>query len=216
VINGTFSRPRLSRGRSLLLLASVLAGVLAPVAGAIGDSGSWSHSTTAAIASTTTTTTTSAASGTSTGSGGGLGGAGSTQPSLAKGSALATLEQCATAVAPQTERAATFAGEMAATASSFRMEMRIDVEELAAGQTRYRTVVAPGLGVWQRSNDGVKTFTHIQQVTDLSVPALYRGAIHFRWLNAKGKVLKSEELHTASCEQPAPPEEQPVTPSTTG
>jgi hypothetical protein len=90
------------------------------------------------------------------------------------------------------------------------------VEELAAGQTHYRTVIAPGLGVWQRSEDGVKTFTHIQQVTDLSVPALYRGAIHFRWLNSKGKLVKSEELHTASCEQPAAPEAQPATPPATG
>jgi hypothetical protein len=121
-----------------------------------------------------------------------------------KAAAAATLEQCATAAAPQTERSATFAGEMTAGASTARMEMRIDVEEMASGEERYRTVSALGLGVWQRSSVGVKSFTHIQQVTNLSAPAVYRGAIHFRWLNAKGRVIKIEELHTASCEQPAP------------
>jgi len=121
---------------------------------------------------------------------------------LAKGAASATLEQCATAAAPQTERSATFAGEMAATTDTARMSMRIDLEELAAGEAHYHTVTAPGLGVWQHSDPGVKTFTHIQQVTNLSAPALYRGTIHFHWLNAKGRVIKVEELHTASCEQP--------------
>ncbi len=120
-----------------------------------------------------------------------------------KALASATLEQCATATAPQTERSATFTGEMTATADTARMELRIAVEELVAGEARYRTVSAPGLGVWQRSNAGVKSFTHIQQVTNLSAPALYRGAIRFRWLNAAGRVIKIEELRTASCEQPS-------------
>ena len=124
---------------------------------------------------------------------------------LAKGGASATLEQCATAATPQTERSATFAGEMAATTDTARMAMRIDLEELAAGEAHYHTVTAPGLGVWQHANAGVKTFTHIQQVTNLSAPALYRGTIHFHWLNAKGRAIKVEELHTASCEQPAAP-----------
>jgi hypothetical protein len=124
-------------------------------------------------------------------------------PVLGKGAAAATLEQCATAVAPQTERSATFAGEMAATASTVRMEMRIELEELDAGTARYHTVSAPGLGVWQRSLIGVKSFTHIQQVTNLSVPATYRAAIHFRWLGVRGRLIKSAELRTSTCEQPA-------------
>jgi hypothetical protein len=130
---------------------------------------------------------------------------------LGKAGAAATLEQCATAAAPQTERSATFAGEMTVGAGIARMEMRIDVEEMASGGGRYRTVSALGLGVWQRSSVGVKSFTHIQQVTNLSAPAVYRGAIHFRWLNARGRVIKVEELHTASCEQPAPSAPAPAT-----
>jgi hypothetical protein len=124
-------------------------------------------------------------------------------PVVSKPLASATLEQCATANAPQTERSATFAGEMTAIPGTAHMALRIDLEELGPGETRYRIVSAPSLGTWQRSNPGVKNFTHIQQVTNLSAPAFYRADIRFRWVTARGRMLKTEELHTASCEQPA-------------
>jgi hypothetical protein len=130
-----------------------------------------------------------------------------------KPTASATLEQCATATVPQTERAATFSGEMSAIPGTARMEIRVDLEERAAGELLYRAITAPGLGVWHSSAAGVKVFTHIQQVTNLSAPALYRGVLRFRWLNAKGRPLKAEVSRTAVCEQPAAPAE---TPSSTG
>ncbi|HLH13222.1 MAG TPA: hypothetical protein VKV16_00415 [Solirubrobacteraceae bacterium] len=118
----------------------------------------------------------------------------------------ATLAQCATAIAPQTERSATFAGEMTAVPGTARMLMRIELQERASSaEAQYHAVEATGLGLWHgASAPGVKTFAHLQQFTDLSAPAVYRGVIRFRWLNAKGRVIKSEELHTAACEQPAP------------
>jgi hypothetical protein len=130
--------------------------------------------------------------------------------------ASATLEQCATATIPQTERSATFAAEMTAIPGSARMQLRIDLQERAPGEALYRTVTAPGLGVWHSSTAGVKVFGHIQQVTDLSAPALYRGAVRFRWLSAKGRPIKTAELRTAHCEQPAsPPPGETTTTSTT-
>ncbi len=123
-----------------------------------------------------------------------------------KGLAAATLEQCATATAPQSERTATFAGEMTASTLGTRMQMRIELQERASAEARYRTVSAPALDVWQSSNPGVKLFTYIHQVSNLSAPAEYRGAIQFRWLDAKGRLVKDEELHTAGCVQPAPSE----------
>jgi hypothetical protein len=83
------------------------------------------------------------------------------------------------------------------------MEMRIDLQERGLEELQYRTVSAPGLGVWHSSAAGVKIFAHIQQVTNLSAPAFYRGAVRFRWLNARGRPIKAEELRTAHCEQPA-------------
>jgi hypothetical protein len=133
----------------------------------------------------------------------------SAQPTLATGkvSASASLAECATATIPQTERAATFAGEMSAIPGSAHMEIRIDLEERVPGDLLYRTISAPGLGLWHSSAAGVKVFTHIQQVTNLSAPAFYRGVVRFRWLSAKGRLLKTAALRTAVCEQPASPTE---------
>jgi hypothetical protein len=136
-------------------------------------------------------------------SGAGTSGQGGTSP--AKAIATATLEQCATATSPQTERSATFAGEMNAVAGTARMEMRIALEERGPEEVGYHTVPATDLTPWQRSSPGVKVFTHIQQFTNLSAPAFYRGVIHFRWLNAHGHVIKSSELRTVHCEQPLAP-----------
>jgi hypothetical protein len=125
--------------------------------------------------------------------------------STAKPIASATLTQCATATIPQTERSATFAGEMTAIAGTARMQMRVELQERIPGELQYRTVADPALGVWRGSAPGVKLFTHIQQVSNLSAPAVYRGVVHFRWVNAKGRAIKAEALATAVCEQPAPP-----------
>ncbi|HEV3048519.1 MAG TPA: hypothetical protein VGY13_14290 [Solirubrobacteraceae bacterium] len=117
--------------------------------------------------------------------------------------ALATLEQCATATAPQTERSATISGEMTAVPGTARMQLRIQLEERAGSALRYRAVTAPGLGAWRSSAPGVKVFAHIQQFTNLSAPAFYRGLVSFRWVDAAGHTIKVAQLHSASCEQPA-------------
>jgi hypothetical protein len=56
-----------------------------------------------------------------------------------------------------------------------------------------------------RSSPGVKTYRNFSKVTDLSAPATYRALVHYRWLGAKGRVLRTLDLRTARCEQPAPP-----------
>jgi hypothetical protein len=118
-----------------------------------------------------------------------------------KANPSATLEECLTAGA-QTERAATFAGEMASIPGTVRMEMRISVLEMLPHEGVFHAVIAPGLGVWRRSAVGVKTYTYLKQVTNLAAPAIYRGAVEFRWVNAKGHVIKSAALLTSRCRQP--------------
>ncbi len=59
--------------------------------------------------------------------------------------------------------------------------------------------------MWHSSAAGVKIFAHIQQVTNLSAPASTAARVRFRWLNAKGRLIKTQELRTARCEQPATP-----------
>jgi hypothetical protein len=114
--------------------------------------------------------------------------------------ASATLEECTTS-AQQAERAATFSGEMSSIPGATKMEMRIDVLERVPTEPAFHTVTAAGLGVWRVAAQGVKNYRYLKQVTNLAAPAYYRGAVRFRWLNAKGKLVKSTELRTARCLQ---------------
>ncbi len=134
----------------------------------------------------------------------------------AKPTASATLEECVTSTV-QAERSATFSGEMSAVPGSAKMEMRIDVLERVPRETAFHAVSAAGLGVWRVASPGVKTYRYLKQVTNLAAPAYYRGAVRFRWLNAKGKLIKSAEMRTARCLQTvqaaeAPAVETPVKP----
>jgi len=122
--------------------------------------------------------------------------------SVQKTGTSATLEECLSAGA-QGERSATFAGEMNTIAGSTRMEMRIDVIERMPGEITYHTVTAPGLGVWRGSAPGVKAYRYLKQVTNLAGPAFYRGVVHYRWLNSRGRVVAVSVLRTKRCEQPA-------------
>lgn len=125
--------------------------------------------------------------------------------------ASATLQQCLTAET-QAERSATFAGEITAIPGATRMQMRIEVLERVPGEATYHTVNAPGLRVWSSSAPGVKTYKNLNMVTNLAAPAFYRAAVRFRWLGAKGKVLKIMVLRTRRCEQPAPAAKETETP----
>jgi hypothetical protein len=114
----------------------------------------------------------------------------------------ATLEQCV-AGAAQSERSAMFDGEMTAMPGSLRMAIRIELQELSSGEAQFHTVTAPGLGAWRVSDPGVKAFKYNKQVTNLFAPAAYRATIRFRWLNAKGRLMRSSVRHTPRCRQPA-------------
>jgi len=134
----------------------------------------------------------------------------------AAGDAAATVEQCVT-TGEQTDRSATFSGEMTAVTSTERMAMRIEVQERLPGEELFRTVAAPGLGVWRGSAPGVKIYQYVRQVTNLSFPADYRALVRFHWLNDKGYVIRRAERHTLQCVQPAPvPAPTPVVPITPG
>jgi hypothetical protein len=92
---------------------------------------------------------------------------------------------------------------MSTIADTARMAIRIELQERLPEGATFRTVKAPGLGVWRESDPGVKAFKYLNKVTNLSAPAFYRASIRFRWMNAKGRPLKRLERHTASCAQPA-------------
>ncbi|MGA9876086.1 MAG: hypothetical protein WBQ21_09775 [Solirubrobacteraceae bacterium] len=123
-----------------------------------------------------------------------------------------TLEQCATSTV-QSERSATFTAQMTATGATQRMAMHIELEQRLSGETSYHTIIAPGLGVWQRSETGVQIYKYVKQVTNLDAPAAYRAVVRFRWLGDKGHVLKRAETRTQRCLQPALPGQVTQTPA---
>jgi hypothetical protein len=123
-------------------------------------------------------------------------------PAFTRPVAAATLEACQTS-AVQAERSATFVGEMTAVPGTARMFMRIDVLERSGGESTFRNVTYPGLGNWLRAAAGVKTYKNLDRVTDLAAPAEYRAAIRFHWLNARGRLVRSQLLRTPICTQPA-------------
>jgi hypothetical protein len=126
-----------------------------------------------------------------------------TTPSV-KLPASATLDQCVTST-EQTERSATFAGEMTAIKGATKMEMRVDVLEKMPRELVFHALVAPGLGVWRIAAAGVSTYKYLKEITNLAAPASYRAVVRFRWLNAKSHLVKSIELRTPRCAQPVTP-----------
>lgn len=84
------------------------------------------------------------------------------------------------------------------------MSMRFQLQQRFPGEAAFRRISAPGLGVWRAATGGVKVYRYIKQVTDLAAPAVYRAAIRFRWLNSRGRLIRSIERHTASCLQTVP------------
>jgi len=123
-------------------------------------------------------------------------------PTAPEPSASATVEQCVVGAA-QSERSAMFAAEMSAMPGSVRMAIRIEIQEQMAGEAQFHTVTASGLGAWRVSDPGVKAYRYNKQVTNLFAPASYRATVRYRWLNAKGHLIKSSVRHTPDCRQPA-------------
>lgn len=126
----------------------------------------------------------------------------STTAAPVKPPAVATLEQCLTSSSPA-ERAATFTGEMQTIPGAVKLEMRIDVLERLPHEIAFHAVSSPGLSIWRMAAPGVKTYRYLKEVTNLAAPAFYRADVRFRWLNAKGRLIRVAELRTPRCQQPA-------------
>ena len=134
----------------------------------------------------------------------GHGRAAESTPGGRSASASAGLDQCVTAVL-EAERSATFSGEMTAIPGTVRMAMRIDVQERMPAEAAFHTITAPGLGVWRVSDQKVRVYRYLKRVTNLHSPASYRALVRFRWLTARGRVLRHAERLTPRCLQPASP-----------
>ena len=138
-------------------------------------------------------------------------GAAESTPPGRSATASAGLDQCVTAVL-EADRSATFSGEMTAIPGTSRMAIRIEVQERMPAEAAFHTITAPGLGVWRASEVKVKVYKYVKQVTNLHSPASYRALVRFRWLSARGHVLRHAERLTPRCLQPASPAPPPPGP----
>lgn len=114
----------------------------------------------------------------------------------------ATLETCSTSALPA-ERAAEFVGAMPATATATRMRMRFDLERLRPRDAHWRRLRGvPGFGTWEQSAPDRAGFVFHKRVDGLLVPASYRAVVRFRWVDARGRLLRQARRRTLACAQP--------------
>lgn len=100
------------------------------------------------------------------------------------------------------ERYAVFSGTMRSLRQGTdRMHMRFELFQRDQGKTAFKRVAAPGLGVWNPADHGVRRFRFRQKVANLSAPASYRAVVSFRWTNAGGHVFSRTSRLTPVCFQ---------------
>lgn len=110
------------------------------------------------------------------------------------------VSECRTALAAL-DRSLTIRGEMEAVKGTDRMAMRFDLLVRDASTMDFLRVDGPGLGRWIRSSPNVGRFIWTKQLTNLGVPADYRGRVAFRWFDREGNVIERAARRTESCRQ---------------
>jgi hypothetical protein len=83
-----------------------------------------------------------------------------------------------------------------------RMQMRFDLYQRLPGARRYRRLGGPGLSTWNLATPGVDRFRFRKPIQNLPAPASYYVRVHFRWLNATGRVIARTSRVTGTCAQP--------------
>ena len=101
------------------------------------------------------------------------------------------------------DRLAVFRGAMRAIPGTQRMWMRFKLQE-RVGDGKFRTVKAPGLGVWRKSRPGVRRFAYRQRVLALAEGSAYRTVVAFRWYAEDGAVIRRSTRRSRACMQPGP------------
>ena len=97
---------------------------------------------------------------------------------------------------------AMFTGRVSAYRRSPKMQMRFTLQALTPDEPRWRRVDTPGFGEWITAPAGLNKYTYDMTVQELLAPASYRAVVHFRWRNARGKLIHSERAVSGVCRQP--------------
>ena len=121
-------------------------------------------------------------------------------PAAARPLSTAKVVQCSTGLSP-VERLAVFRAGARRVAKTDRMWTKFTLQERSGGD-RFRTVAAPGLGVWRKSRSGVRRFAIRQRVLALAPGASYRVAVRYRWYTADGELIRRARRVSPACAQP--------------
>jgi hypothetical protein len=109
------------------------------------------------------------------------------------------VRSCETGDTPK-HRAATFYARMYAVKGTNTMAMRFTLVN-KAGDGPPTVVDNPSLAQWRNSRPGVVRFGYAQSVEGLERGGVYAVQMQFRWLDAKGKVIRSVKRTSRSCRQ---------------
>jgi len=99
---------------------------------------------------------------------------------------------------------AVFTGSMPAVRGARRLWMRFDLERRRDDEDGWRRVTGARLGGWEKSRRGVSGFVYSKRVEGLTAPAAYRAVVRFRWVDARGRTVRSSRRTTGACRQPDP------------
>jgi hypothetical protein len=98
------------------------------------------------------------------------------------------------------QRLATFYARMQATKSTNVMSMRFTLID-RAGDGPPTVISSPALAQWRKSRPGVSRFGYSQAVAGLDAGGVYAVQVQFRWIDARGRVIRSVKRTSDSCRQ---------------
>jgi CARDB len=98
-------------------------------------------------------------------------------------------------------RAATFYARMYSIKRTRQMAMRFTLID-RAGDGPPTVVKDPSLSRWRKSRRGVSRFGFAQSVEGLKPGGVYAMRVTFRWLDARGKLIRTVRRTSKSCRQP--------------
>src|SRR3954471_16719678 len=89
---------------------------------------------------------------------------------------------------------------MTATKSTSQMAMRFTLID-RAGDGPPTVIDSPALAQWRKSKKGVRRFGYAQEVAGLEKGGAYAVQVQFRWLGARGQVIRSVKRTSGTCRQ---------------
>jgi archaellum component FlaF (FlaF/FlaG flagellin family) len=98
------------------------------------------------------------------------------------------------------QRSATYYARMYAVKGTNQMAIRFTLIN-RAGDGPPAVVDSPALAQWRKSKPGVVRFGYSQSVAGLESGGVYAVQVQFRWINARGNVIRSVKRTSDTCRQ---------------